>query len=253
MTDFAKFRRQVDEVHKAATTVIESRNARVRWQKLKEQDKGEEGKCIGFEHPSVLWDVPLRKTSVESRIKRAIVMDGHFYFTGDVFYRGGVNLEVYETRRQSDGMVNMNLLDTMHFDFEYNAMQTAYHPMFHVQFGKVKRFDEDFIKKTVCELGSIEHEKMNLDRGLNTPMRDVRIPTPQMDYMSVLAMVIADYFCEGRSPAAVRNGFVKLLRQVMNASNPARSSRQSHSLEQRWTQCTRGPFCASHWYEESHR
>ncbi len=180
-------------------------------------------------------------------------MDGHFYFTGDVFYRGGVNLEVYETRRQSDGMVNMNLLDTMHFDFEYNAMQTAYHPMFHVQFGKAKRFDEDFIKRTVCELGSIEHEKMNLDRGLNTPMRDVRIPTPQMDYMSVLAMVIADYFCEGRSPAAVRNGFVKLLRQVMNASNPARSSRQSHSLEQRWAQSTRGPFCASHWYEESHR
>lgn len=253
MTDFAKFRRQVDEVHKAANAVIESRNARVRWQKLKEQDKGAEGKCIGFEHPSVLWDVPMRKTSVESRIKRAIVMDGNFYFIGDVFYRGGVNLEVYETHRQAEGFMKMTLLDTMHFDFEYNSMQTAYHPMFHVQFGKAKRFDEDFIKEAACGLGSIDPEKMELDRKLNTPMRDVRIPTPQMDYMSVLAMVIADYFCEGRSPAAVRSGFIKLLRQVMNASNPARTSKQSLSLEQRWVQATKGPFCASHWYEESHR
>jgi len=83
-------------------------------------------------------------------------------------------------------------------------------------------------------------------------MRDLRIPTPQMDYMSVLTMVIADHFCDERWSTDVHRGFIMLLRQVMHASNPARSSKQSQNLEQRWNPELRGPFCASHWYAESH-
>jgi len=254
MTDFAKFKRHIDVVHKAANIVITNRKAKARWPDLIEEDKGVEGKCIAFEKPAVLWDAPLRKTGPDGgRAKRAIVMDGHFYFNGGVFDRGGAHLEVYSTTKGEDASWEMKLMETMHFDFEYKTPQTAFHPMFHVQFGKSKRLSEDVISEIVCGLARINPDQLRLDRNLGAPMRDVRIPTPQMDYMSVLAMVIADYFCDSECSREVTTGFISLLRKVMLASNPARSSRQSQSLEQRWNPDQRGPFCASHWYAESHR
>lgn len=253
MTDFVKFKRQVEVVHNAANIVIANRNAKVRWPELEEEDRGVEGKYIAFKNPAVLWDAPLRKTGVNSRARRAIVMDGHFYFDGDIFNRGGAHLEVYSTHKSSDGRWEMKLIETMHFDFEYKLPQTAFHPMFHVQFGKSKRLDEAVIATIVCELARIKPDQLRLDRSIETDTRDVRIPTPQMDYMSVLAMVIADYFCDSHCSSEVTTGFITLLRKVMLASNPARSSRQSKNLEQRWNPDQRGPFCASHWYAESHR
>jgi len=252
MTDFAKFKRHVDDVHKAANVIIQKRNAKASWPRLKEDTEGEEGKCIAFDKPAVLWDAPLRKTGRDSRIRRAILIDGHFHFSGDAFSSGGVHLEVYSTTRKVDGYLEMTLLDTMHFDFEPSATQTAFHPMFHVQFGKSKRIEQEVIAEIVCGLGDIRPEKLILDRALNTPMRDLRIPTPQMDYMSVLAMVVADHFCDVHWSAEVNRGFIMLLRQVMHASNPARSSKQSRKLEERWNPELKGPFCASHWYAESH-
>lgn len=252
MTDFAKFKRHVGEVQRAANVIIEKRKAKARWPTLREEDRGEAGKFFAFEKPAILWDAPLRKTGLDSRNKRAIVLDGHFYFKEAVFYGSGVHLEVYATERQADGHVQMKLLDTMHFDFEPHSNQTAFHPIFHVQFARSKRLKSEEIIPIVCELGNVSLEKLSLIRELDTPMRDVRIPTPQMDYMSVLAMVVADYFCDTNWSREVNRGFVQLLRQVMHASNPARSSSQSQNLEGRWMPQSDIPFCASHWYAESH-
>lgn len=252
MTDFAKFRRHLDSVHKAADVVIKKRNAKARWPNLTEEDQGEQGKCIAFDKPAVLWDAPLRKTDLDSRIRRAIVIHGRFQFNGNAFISGGVHLEVYSTTKKAEGRLEMKLLDTMHFDFESQVTQTAFHPMFHVQFGKSKNIEAEVIGEIVCELGNIQRDKLVLDRELETPMRDVRVPTPQMDYMSVLAMVVADHFCSERWSSDVHKGFILLLRRVMHASNPARSSKQSQELEKRWNPELKGPFCASHWYAESH-
>lgn len=254
MTDFKKFKRHIDVVHKAAEIVVANRKAKAHWPHLTEEDTEGEGKHIAFERPAVIWDAPLRKTgSGNGRVRRAIVLDGHFCFNGEVFDRGGAHLEVYSTCKDEDGSWDMTLLDTMHFDFEHRATQTAFHPMFHVQFGKSKRLEERMISEIVCELARIRSDQLRLNRSLNTPMRDMRIPTPQMDYMSVLAMVIADYFCDSECSREVTTGFISLLRKVMDAGNPARSSRQSQNLERRWNPALRSPFCASHWYAESHR
>ena len=252
MTDFLMFKRHLDAVHKAARVVIEKRNAKARWPTLTEEDKGADGKCIAFDKPAVLWDAPLRKSSKDSRIRRAIVIDGHFIFKDESLSSGGVHLELYSTTKKDGGFVDMKMLDTMHFDFEPQSPQTAFHPMFHVQFGKSKRIGAAMISEIVSQMGGIQAQKLSLDRTLDTPMRDIRIPTPQMDYMSVLAMVIADHFCDVEWSSDVHKGFINLLRQVMHANNPARTSHQSRRLESRWSPDLRAPFCASHWYEESH-
>ncbi len=250
MTDFTSFARHIDDVHKAAKIVIEKKSSKAHWPKLK-ADSNEDEVLISFAEPVVVWNAPMRGSSGNTRIKRAIVMDGQFSFKGDVLDNGSANLEVYETNPSDDGQWIMTLLDAMHFDVEAKSLQTPFHPMFHVQFGKNKRIDEAEICRIVSGLGRMDATRIQIIRSLATPSRDVRIPTPQMDYMSVLAMVVADYFCDTHSGREIRTGFRNLLKKVMHASNPARSSRQSRNLEQRWNPESRGPFCASHWYQES--
>lgn len=251
MTDITSFTRHMDDVHKAAKIVIEKRSSKAQWPKLKSEKISEEETLISFTEPTVVWNAPMRGSSGNTRIKRAIVIGGQFSFKGGILDNGGAHLEIYETVHVDGGELVMRLLDAMHFDIEAQNIQTPFHPMFHVQFGKNKRIDEAEIRKIVSGLGRIDPNLIKVDRSLETPSRDVRIPTPQMDYMSVLTMVVADYFCDTHSGKEVRTGFRNLLKKVMHVSNPARSSRQSHNLEKRWNPISTGPFCASHWYQES--
>nr|WP_312477743.1 hypothetical protein [Achromobacter ruhlandii] len=251
MTDIARFSRHMDDVHKAAKIVIEKKSSKANWPALKAEKIGENEVQISFAEPVVVWNAPMRGSSSNTRIKRAIVMDGHFSFSGEVLDHGGAHVEIYETAPADGGNWVMTLLDAMHFDIEGKTAQTPFHPMFHVQFGKSKRIDENEIRAIVSRLGRMQVEQIKIVRSLETPSRDIRIPTPQMDYMSVLAMVVADYFCDSHSGREVRTGFRNLLKRVMHASNPARSSSQSRNLERRWNPETTSPFCASHWYQES--
>ncbi|SEI66740.1 hypothetical protein [Achromobacter sp. NFACC18-2] len=251
MTDFASFSRHLDDVHKAARIVIEKKSSKAHWPPLISEKTGEDEIQISFAEPAVVWNAPMRGSSTGSRIKRTIVMSGHFSFSNNVLDKAGANVEIYETAPADNGGWSLTLLDAMHFDIEGKIFQTPFHPMFHVQFGKNKRIGEDDIRKIVCELSRLRPDQVTMDRSLETPSRDIRIPTPQMDYMSVLAMVVADYFCDSHSGKEVRTGFRNLLRKVMHASNPARSSSQSRNLENRWNPEKTGPFCASHWYQES--
>lgn len=251
MTDFTSFARHISDVHKAALIVIEKKASKAHWPSLKPEKLNDNEVLISFSEPALVWNAPIRGSSGNTRTKRAIVLDGRFSFKGDVLDQGGANLEIYETMPNPDGSWAMNLLDAMHFDIEAHDTQTPFHPIFHVQFGKSKRIDEAEIRRIVSGLSRIDVDKINIDRSLRTSSRDIRIPTPQMDYMSVLTMVVADYFCDNLSGREIRTGFRNLLKKVMHASNPARSSRQSRNLEKRWNPETIGPFCSSHWYHES--
>lgn len=250
MTDFASFARHMKDIHRTANIVIEKRSSKGHWPDLKAEQTGEGEILVSFTEPVVVWNAPMRGSSGNTLTKRAIVMGGQFSFKGSILDNGAAHLEIYETAQDS-GNWRMKLLDAMHFDIEAKSSQTPFHPMFHVQFGKNKHIDEADVRRIVGKLGRIDENRIELIRSLETRSRDIRIPTPQMDYMSVLTMVVADYFCDTHSAREVRTGFRNLLKKVMHDSNPARSSRQSRNLESRWNSQSNGPFGAPHWYQES--
>lgn len=250
MDEFALFQQHVNGIHAAARIVIEKGVSKAHWSTLTLDDAGDEGWKVEFSEPVILWDAPIRASSHITQTKRAIVMDGIFYFKNGTFDKGGACLEVYSVTR-SQGRCELKLLEAMHFDIEPHAQQSPFHPMFHVQFGKNHRWDMDLLHARVAALARVANDKVDINRELNIPTRDVRIPTPQMDYLSMLVMVVADYFCEKNSTHEVKTGFKNLLRRVMDSRNTARSGRQSVRLEQRWANQVTTPFCASHWYEES--
>lgn len=250
MKNFALFKRHVLEIHGAAKIIIEKKQSKVHWPELLFTNAGEEGFCVGFSDPVVLWDAPLRGSAGASLKRRAILMDGTFYFKEGNFDKGGAKLEVYSTIRKN-GDCLVELLEAMHFDIEPDVVQSPFHPMFHVQFGKNKNVDEAGLTARIAELARIEPHRVKLDREKISHTRDIRIPTPQMDYLSMLIMVIADYFCEKNSANEVKAGFRSLLKRVMDSKNSARDGRQSKQLEKRWTMENSSPFCASHWYQES--
>ena len=252
MENFALFKRHVDAIHSGIKMVIEGRGSRADWPTLISKDAGDEGVKVVFCEPAILWDAPIRGSTSASLDKRAIVMDGSFYFKNGTFDKGSACLEVYRVvRPQGKGQCELELLEAMHFDIEPHALQSPFHPMFHAQFGKNNRWDLSDLRDRIARLARIDGGKVVINRDLMIPSRDVRIPTPQMDYLSMLVMVVADYFCEKNSTHAVRTGFRSLLKKVMDSKNVARSGRQSIQLEKRWNSQGGQPFCASHWYEES--
>lgn len=252
MENFALFNQHVAGIHQAARIVIEKQQgSKAVWPALTLKDVDDEGlSIVEFAAPVILWNAPIRASSKATQTKRAIVMDGSFCFKKNIFDRGGASLEVYSVNRHQGGY-DLHLLEAMHFDIEPHTQQSPFHPMFHVQFGKNHRWDLAALQSSVADLTKLSAGQVTIHRQLAVPTRDVRIPTPQMDYLSMLVMVIADYFCEKNSTHEVKAGFKNLLKKVMNPKNSARNGRQSIRLAQRWGTQDAQPFCASHWYEES--
>lgn len=251
MQGYASFKRHVIDIHTAAGIVIEKQQqTKAVWPQLIMNNAGEEGSKLEFSEPAIIWNAPLRGSS-RSAAKRAIVMDGSFYFKDGVFDKGGASLEVYSVSN-AGGQCTLKLLEAMHFDIEPNVEQSPFHPMFHVQFGKNNHLDLGALEGRIARLAKVQTGRIVFDRDINMPTRDVRIPTPQMDYISMLVMVVADYFCGSNSPHEVTVGFKKLLQAVMDSKNVARIGRQSRRLEERWApQAGDTPFSAAHWYQES--
>ncbi|NWB44864.1 hypothetical protein [Pseudomonas gingeri] len=254
MEAYASFKRHVNDIHNAAAIVIEKKLLKkLVWPELRESDAGEEGFKLEFPEPVVIWNAPMRGSS-SSSARRVIVMDGCFYFKENTFGKGNASLEVYGISRPNDGW-RLELLEAMHFDIEANALhQSPFHPMFHVQFGKNHRWDIADLQQRVAKLAKTDVDKVDIDRSMQMHTRDVRIPTPQMDYLSMLVMVVADFFCEKNSTHEVKAGFKRLIEKVAHSRNTARVGQQGRELEGRWTiPNSDKQFGAVHWYQESCR
>ncbi|MFT0623389.1 hypothetical protein ACMHYQ_12130 [Ectopseudomonas guguanensis] len=250
MEGFSLFKRHINEIHKAASILIEKQQKTMpHWPELFMTDQGDERFKLEFHQPAIIWNAPLRGSSTSST-KRAIVMGGYFCIKDDIFISGSAFLEVYEIVRP-EAKCQLSLLEAMHFDIEPNALhQSPFHPMFHVQFGTNNHWDVNTLKNRVAEIMRIEVDQIEIDRSKVMPTRDVRIPTPQMDYLSMLVMVVADYFCDKKAGHEVKKSFKNLIHKVMNSKNIARTGKQSRELEGRWTEPDK-PFSAGHWYQES--
>ncbi|MGA6182972.1 hypothetical protein ACPEH1_17820 [Stenotrophomonas sp. NPDC077421] len=162
------------------------------------------------------------------------------------------NLAVYHLEQPTPRTCKLSLLDSMHFDVE-KIPQKPFHPIFHVQRGHIKQpgWSLDQLKSRVSHATGLTRESITIDDPRIVACRDVRIPTPQMDYISVLLTVVADFFGEDAARHQIKTGFRALLKHVRNGENIARKAQQAEILERRWTASDPSDFCVAHWYGES--
>jgi hypothetical protein len=220
------------------------------------QDIGEGCFKLAFDAPAFFYNVPQKGSSTKagSSHRQAIFVDGAFTVceidNRVMLANASCNLEIYETREIAGESFTLRLVDAMHFDMESDK-QSAFHPMFHVQRGASATITKDMIISKVAEITHLDKEKIQFDEG-NIPLglSYVRLPTPQMDYFSVLATITADFFCsEGQSDRNTKDEFRVLLRSLLSSKNITRDGRSSQALCRRWNADL--PFGASHWYAES--
>ncbi len=194
------------------------------WPSLKFEPDGET-LHVKLCEPIALKNWPYRSSS---RKKCHILIDGYFTVQGD---GGSVELLAYGTRIgyfQPDKLAypkRVRSIDGYHFDMERQA--SIAHPVFHAQ------RNEGILNE---KLNEVDLELITDENPQDKPShRSVRLPTPQIDIVSALFMVIADHIVTDRE---TERQFVKLMADVRekmplkaNLNNQARLKKCIHNEE----------------------
>jgi len=186
--------------------------------------------------PVVLWNWPYRGSSNNSGKKFHIVVNGRF--TCRAGTEGEIELLSYGTQigyfepKSSSEPRTVIPIDGYHFDMELTAQRA--HPVFHVQRDETVLTDK---------LGSVDlmFDGDPSERGL----RHFHFPTPQIDLVSALIMIIADHIvCD----EATENGFFDLARRARDLmplkANLHRQARLERCISQQ-------EMLLDHWYAPS--
>ncbi|HHJ12840.1 MAG TPA: hypothetical protein ENJ79_00455 [Gammaproteobacteria bacterium] len=187
-------------------------------------------------HPVVLWNWPYRGSSNNSGKKFHIVVNGRF--TCRAGTEGEIELLSYGTQigyfepKSSSEPRTVIPIDGYHFDMEITTQRA--HPVFHAQRDETVLFDE---------LGRVD-----LTLGGNPPqatLRHVHLPTPQIDLLSALIMLIADHMvCDTET----EEGFFQLARRAREfiplKANLGNQAQLSQCIEH-------SELLLDHWYAPS--
>lgn len=103
----------------------------------------------------------------------------------------------------------------------------------------------------VTESGSVPTRCPEVRVPVPFATRDVRIPTPHMDYAAVLVAVFADFFCQKGDRNDKHKGFKRLLKEVMTNKNLTHAGVPVTTLTGRWAPPNITALCSAHWYGES--
>lgn len=205
---------------------------------------------IQLDNPTLIWRAPARGSSGRSAERRAIFVDGSFTYEGERLAGARALLAVYDLN-QGPEHCTLSLLDSMHFDVE-GLPQKDFHPLFHVQRGPIKQesWSKGRLKALVAKASNLAIDAISIEEPHSVGCRDIRIPTPQLDYLAVLLAVMADFF--GNSDRSeMKRGFADLLNHVRGGSNVARHGDQADELQRRCSEADPTGYCVSHWYPES--
>jgi hypothetical protein len=203
--------------------------------------------------PVMFYGAPLKGGSRKAGGRRAIFVDGTFRVRpiegGFELVQGACNLVVYDSVEAANTSYELTLIDAMHFDIEAAEAQREFHPIFHAQRGYSTLITRDKVIGRAMAATRMTEDKIAVDdRPVN--LEFVRLPSPQMDMLSVLATVVADFFCsKEHSRRQEKDAFHCLLKRLLGEKNPMRESVSSKALSKRWGD--RPPFAAAHWYKES--
>lgn len=218
---------------------------------LRDLDGGDQE--IYLHQPVMFYGAPLRGGSHKPGGRRALFVDGTFRVRANAggfdLVQASCNLVVYDTVEVASESYTLTLVDSMHFDIEHADAQNEFHPMFHAQRGYSTLITRDKVVGQAMTASRLPEDKIHV-KGGEMNLEFVRLPCPQMDMLSVLATVVADFFChKDRTTRPEKDAFRALLKRLLGVKNPFRESLSSKALSRRWQD--RPPFAASHWYKES--
>ena len=184
-------------------------------------------------NPVILWNWPYRGSSKRLARKFHIVIYGRFSCRtgaeGEIeLLSYGTQIGYFMPKKCSEPRIVIPI-DGYHFDMEQITQRA--HPVFHVQRNE----------KVLCEkLGSVD---LTLDGDPpDRALRHIRFPTPQIDLVSALIMVIADHIvCDEET----ENGFFDLVQKARDLmplkANLQRQARLKRCISQQ-------EMLLDHWY-----
>lgn len=252
MSEFALFQRFWREVGNKIEQIVKERGGRLLFSDdLQIEHLLSGDRKIFIREPIMFYSAPYKGASTKPSARRAIFIDGMFKLranggTHDLV-QAACNLVIYDTEELANQSYKLTLVDSMHFDMEDAQSQSEFHPMFHAQRGYSTMITHAKVVARSMAATHLTEDKIEvIDRDQS--LDSMRLPTPQMDMLSVLATVVADFFCHKDSNRRVKDAFHELLKKLLVHHNVARDCLSSRVLAQRWN--SRPPFAAAHWYKE---
>jgi hypothetical protein len=218
------------------------------------ENEGQEVRKYYFDKPLLIYNAPSKSSSKKKGVY-AIFIDGHFSFVNNddtlTMSQTAANVTFYEIEQQSGNAVHLKLFEALHFDMELASRQTPYHPIFHVQRGTSNTLTERVIRDAIIEQAGFEDANITIDNHDQIGSPYLRLPTPQLDYFSVIVMIIADFFCNPAESAAssqTMTKFSELIKLLLDSQNVAKHGASAQVLYQRFNLA----HCATsaHWYAE---
>ena len=188
--------------------------------------------CVNFEIDPIVLNI--KENPNKSQRKLFVVVRGKISLnlvsqSEDFLTTREFSTEVGYFRETSTGGLEHVL--GMHFDLSVDEVG---HPVFHSQFQSYSKFSEYVYRH-------IQKQKEPLDH-VDKLLKRVRIPTPQMDVLSLFIQVCADHFISIRSAQEVHARFEDLLKTNNKLVGAAWRSEKLKS--QQAAKC----FRSGHWY-----
>ncbi|OYU13774.1 MAG: hypothetical protein CFE38_02025 [Comamonadaceae bacterium PBBC1] len=147
--------------------------------------------------------------------------------------------------------LELSFFDALHFDHEIDGKVNAFHPVFHAQRGATNSLTDELIREMVSKNLSYTAENIKIDNEniKNIGMPYLRLPTPQLDLLSALTLVMADFFCNGGSnDKRIKTSFQTILSHLRKIEAIMGIGLTSNALKNR---IDVQPISTAHWYEES--
>jgi len=232
--------------------IVKGRSARLHWPALTRSDK-DGTTTYATVDPLLIWNAPTKGSSGSGRqTKQAIFVGASFDFSNidgkDILVKGACHLAIYRVSPKEDGH-EAELFDQIHFDMETGTPETKFHPIFHIQRGSENTSDSPKYHRLLAGAARVAQEKILIKNDTPIASPYLRLPSPQMDFFSVMTMIMADFFCNSRQYSSSEPSFKALLKLLREDANIARQSQPATILRQRQQAATFDSL--AHWYAES--
>lgn len=256
MTQFGRFHHLWIDWDAKLSSIVERAGARLLFPQLKERGQGNDVFKLEPGEPVCIFAAPQKGSSRKRgpSHRQVIFVGGSFTFVTNGspsprMTKGDCNISIFDYGAGPGETCRLTQVDAMHFDMEKSEAPTAFHPTFHMQRGHINTLTDAAIRALVHRATRIDPSGIEISRdgSLGTPY--IRVPTPQMDMLSALVVVAADFFCNGgdKDPRA-KTLFQALLKLLVNEDNAAREGVSAQALRVRASNA--GYTSSGLWYAE---
>jgi hypothetical protein len=279
MANKSKLIKQWAALESKLNILVKSKGAKLSFSPLKEETRNFSSAIVLRPiNPICIHDAPC-KASSSRQGKMVLIMDGSFEIGLDddhhYLKKPTASLTLFSLKVGAASEVTLTLVESIHFDAEDPFGSTSpkqFHPIFHAQRGQC--IETDRCKSVFASAYKVDKSNVHVDEVnkavFGTPY--LRLPTPQLDLFSLIAIVAADFFCNpedvnrdrridsGFSGAQSAGGparhdrtnvlvqFRALLATIRHTDNIARAGKASVSLFERIQKADH--LSAGHWYPE---